>query len=177
MPKPPTDVQIYDGGACLPVISVNITKDRQARIHEVVKLKARGFKQREIAETLGISRQQVERDLGDAKLIAAAVIESYDVDSFLWKSIMVLEQIRNRSMRDAELAANEANRIGHRRTAMDAQEKLVKLLQECGLLVKVPDKLDVNTGAIPQEAFCDPAVRDLYMEIMIRVRQVMNQGG
>jgi hypothetical protein len=50
---------------------------------------------------------------------------------------------------------------------MTAQEKLVKELQDCGLLAKVPERLLLG----PDLPFEDPEVRQAYLDFLILARE------
>ena len=139
-----------EGGADLPVI----TGARQARIRKVQEMDLEGYKSSEIASYLGISQKTVSRDIRDGKIINRFMVQGFDQDNFLGESIRFWRKIRSKSMRDSELCREENAKIGHRRNAMSAQEKMEKALQEAGLLTKVPEELKI-TG-IPMEI---PAVR------------------
>jgi hypothetical protein len=149
--------------AGLPVI----TKARQSRIRQVQEMKLSGFRPGEIATKLGISRRQVDRDLKDGKILSRLMAQEFDQDSFLGDSIKFWLQIRWKSMRDSEMCQEENARIGHRRNAMTAQEKLVKELQDCGLLAKVPERLLLG----PDLPFEDPEVRQAYLDFLILARE------
>jgi len=139
-----------EGGAFLPVI----TQARQARIKNIQEMALDGFKLSEIASYFSVSTKTVSRDLRDAKVINRLAVQDFDQDNFLGESISFWRQIRSKSMRDSELCREENAKIGHRRNAMTAQEKMEKALQERGLLTKVPEELKI-TG-IPME---NPAIR------------------
>jgi hypothetical protein len=144
-----------------------ITRARQSRIKQVQEMKLSGFRPGEIAAKLGISRRQVDRDLKDGKVLSRLAAQEFDQDNFLGESIRFWTQIRWKSMRDSELCQEENARIGHRRNAMAAQEKLVKELQDCGLLAKVPQRLLLGAD-LPFE---DSEVRQAYLDFLILARE------
>lgn len=144
-----------------------ITKARQVRIQKVQKMKLAGFKSAEIATILGISSRQVDRDLKDGIALNRLIVQEFDQDNFLGESIKFWTEIRRKSMRDSEVSQEENARIGHRRNAMTAHEKLVKELQEAGLVTKVPDRLLLGAD-IP---FDNPEVRKAYLDFLIFARE------
>ena len=144
-----------------------ITGTRQARIKKVQEMDLEGYKSSEIASYLGISQKTVSRDIRDGKIINRFMVQGFDQDNFLGESIRFWRKIRSKSMRDSELCREENAKIGHRRNAMSAQEKMEKALQESGLLSKVPEKLEIYN--VP---FGKKAVREAALDFVKLINEI-----
>ena len=71
-------------------------------------------------------------------------------------------------MRDYMLCREGDNaKVGYLRTALTAHERLVKMLQDSGLMNKVPERLALETE-IPFE---DPDVRKAYLGFLKLARE------
>jgi hypothetical protein len=149
-----------EGGAYLPTI----TKARQDRIKKVQKMVIDGGEVSEIASYFSVSEKTIYRDIRDAEVINRHAVQNFDQDKFLGESIRFWLQIRWKSMRDSELSREENAKIGHRRNAITAQEKLEKSLQDRGLLNKVPQELKV-TGIVMEKAEARAATREYLKTI------------
>ena len=78
------------------------------------------------------------------------------------------EQLRRKAMRDYLLCREGDNaKVGYLRTALMAHEKLLKMLQDAGLLTKVPERFSLESN-IP---FDDPEVRQAYLNFLKLARE------
>jgi hypothetical protein len=127
-----------------------------------------GMKIFEIAQYIGKSQRSVYRDLADVKELNKAMIMEVSQDDILGREIRFLEELRRKAMRDYMLCREGDNaKVGYLRTALTAHEKLVKMLQDVGLIKKVPERVAMETS-IPFE---DPDVRKAYLDFLKLARQ------
>ena len=137
-----------------------ISRPRQERLRKVQDLFDSGMKPKEIAEYVGKCERQIYRDLADVKALNRALILEVDHYDILGREFRFLQELRRKAMRDYMLCREGDNaKVGYLRTALTAHEKLVKMLQDVGLIKKVPERVAVET-AIPFE---DPDVRKAYL--------------
>lgn len=145
-----------------------ISKKRQERLRKVQDLFDSGMKVSEIATYFGITARSVFRDLADVKALNRAMIVKVNQDDILGREFRFLQELRRKAMRDYMLCREGDNaKVGYLRTAITAHEKLVKMLQDSGLLNKVPERLSLET-AIPFE---DPEVRKAYLGFLKLARE------
>ena len=148
----------------IPVIS----KRRQERLKKVQDLFDSGMKVTEIATYFVISERSVFRDLADAKILNRALILEVNQDDILGREFRFLMELRRKAMRDYLLCREGDNaKVGYLRTALMAHEKLLKMLQDAGLLTKVPERFSLESN-IPFE---DPEVRQAYLNFLKLARE------
>ena len=145
----------------------SISVDRQSRIKKTQKMRLAGAKVSEIANYFNVSTKTIYRDIRDTKVVNQSEVRDFDQDNFLGESIIFWRLIRSKSMRDSELCQEENAKIGHRRNAMSAQEKMEKGLQESGLLTKVPEKLEISN--VP---FGKKAVREAALDFVKLINEI-----
>jgi hypothetical protein len=126
----------------------------------------KGAKVSQIAELFGISKRMIYKDLSAAKAIHKAGVENVDQGEFLGGSFASWRMIYRQAMREYQMAQNDNAKVGFMRIATEARSKLDKLLQDSGLMSKVPERLSLETE-IPFE---DPEVRNAYLDFLILAR-------
>lgn len=145
-----------------------ISRYRQERMRKVQDLYDSGMKLKEIAEYFGKSVRQMQRDLADTKALNRALIVEVNQDDILGREFRFLQELRRKAMRDYMLCREGDNaKVGYLRTALTAHERLVKMLQDSGLMNKVPERLALETE-IPFE---DPDVRKAYLGFLKLARE------
>jgi hypothetical protein len=144
------------------VVLPTISQERQKRIREVQNLFHFGWKVAEIAEHYRISRRQVFKDLKTGKLLAQTLTQRINQDELLDREISILDESRRRELRAYQLETNPFVKVALMRNAVAIHEKLMKLFQSVGLIDKVADKLDLNTGI----DFTDDEVRAAYYQFL-----------
>jgi hypothetical protein len=145
-----------------------ISRPRQERMRKVQDLFDSGMKPKEISEYIGKCERQIYRDLADVKVLNRALIMEVDHCDILGRELRFLQELRRKAMRDYMLCREGDNaKVGYLRTALTAHEKLVKMLQDAGLIKKVPERVAVET-AIPFE---DPDVRKAYLDFLKLARE------
>ena len=126
------------------------------------------MKVKEIATYFGITARSVFRDMADVKALNRALIVEVNQDDIMGRDFRFLQELRRKAMRDYMLCREGDNaKVGYLRTALTAHEKLVKMLQDVGLIKKVPERVAVETE-IPFE---DPDVRKAYLDFLKLARQ------
>jgi plasmid maintenance system antidote protein VapI len=140
--------------------------ERMGRIIKVREMIELGAKTSEIAQVLGISQRMVQMDLVASKQLNREMVGSIDQGETLGAEIAFWLQICRQAMRDYNRAQSENAKIGFLRVASEASSKFNKLLQDYGLIKKVPERLALETK-IPFE---DPEVRKAYLDFLILAR-------
>jgi hypothetical protein len=126
-----------------------------------------GAKINDLAEYFGISRRMVFFDLKVARQLQKEAVQDIDPGEMLGQEIAYWRKVVRQAMRDYQLAQSENGRIGFLRLATEARAKLVKILQDAGLLTKVPEEISLETK-IPFE---DPEVRKAYLGFLKLARE------
>jgi len=145
-----------------------ISRRRQERLRKVQDLFDSGMKVREIATYFVISERSVFRDLADVKTLNRALIAEVDPDDILGREYSFLIQLRRKAMRDYLLCREGDNaKVGYLRTALAVHEKLMKLLQDSGLIAKMPERFSLEAD-VPFE---DPEVRQAYLAFLKLARE------
>jgi len=143
-----------------------ISRQRQKRIREIQNLFDAGWKITEIVAHFGISKRTVYYDLEKGRELDRALAESIDQGAMLGREIRFLEESRRKELRAYHLAKNPPVKIGHMRNAISLHEKLMKLLQDAGLVIKMPERLSIEEG----NPFADPGFRAKYVALMKEAR-------
>lgn len=142
-----------------------ITTRRRERIIKVQEMFEGGGKINEIAEFFNISERMVYKDLRAAKQLNQELFEA-DQGELLGGEIAFWQQVCRQAMRDYNLSQSENARIGFLRVASEARAKLNKLLQDSGLLNRVPERLMIEEGM----DFEDPETRREYLALLKKAR-------
>ena len=140
---------------------------RQERAFRALEMFEEGMKTSEIAQVLGISQRLVQMDLQVAKRLQWQAFQKMDQSEILGGEIAFWRHLCRTAMRDYSLSQVEACKIGFLRVAMEARAKLTKLLQDTGLLDKVPERLTIEEGL----DFSDPEIRAGWLALMIKTRE------
>lgn len=143
-----------------------ISRPRQKRIREIQNLFDSGWKVAEIMAHFGISERTVYYDLEKGKELDRALAEGVDQAATLGREIRFLEESRRKELRAYHLAKNPQVKIGHMRNAITIHEKLMKLLQDAGLVIKMPERLSIEEG----NPFSDLEFRAKYIALMKEAR-------
>jgi hypothetical protein len=145
-----------------------ISKRRQERLKKVQDLYDSGMKVKEIAAYFVITERSVFRDLAAVKVLNRALIIEVDPDDVLGREYRFLIQLRRKAMRDYLLCRDGDNaKVGYLRTTLAVHEKLMKLLQDSGLIAKMPERFSLEAD-IPFE---DPEVRKAYLAFLKLARE------
>ena len=143
-----------------------ISRGRQERALKIWEMFEKGAKVSQLAELFDISERMIYKDLKAAKAIHKASVENVDQGELLGGSLASWRMIYRQAMRDYQMAQNDNAKIGFMRVASEARSKLDKLLQDSGLMTKVPERVALETE-IPFE---DPEVRKAYLGFLILAR-------
>lgn len=149
------------------IIIPPISPRRQKRIIEVQNLRNSGWTMEEIALRYGLNVRQIYRDLDDAKFYNRFLVSSLDADNIVGREIQLLEQSRRKEMRRYETSKNPITAAAHMRNAIIIHEKIIKLLQEYGLMEKAPDRLALEMD----NPFDDPEFKAKYKALLIEARE------
>jgi hypothetical protein len=144
-----------------------ISRGRQERALKIWEMFEKGAKVSQLAELFGISERMIYKDLSAAKAIHKASVENVDQGELLGGSLASWRMIYRQAMRDYQIAQNDNAKIGFMRVASEARAKLDKLLQDSGLMTRVPERLALETE-IPFE---DPDVRKAYLGFLKLARE------
>jgi hypothetical protein len=144
-----------------------ISRQRQVRIKEVCDLYNSGWTAREISLLYDLNIRQIFRDLKDGKIFNRFRVANVDADDIVGREIRLLEQSRRKELRKYETATNPMAAASHMRNAIVLHEKLIKLLQDYGLMGKVPERFSLESS----NPFDDPEFREEYKKLMIRARE------
>lgn len=143
-----------------------ISRRRGERALMAMEMFEGGMKTSEISEVLGISQRMVQKDLQAAKKLHREMVEGLDQGEILGGEISFWLQMCRTAMRDYSLSQIENAKIGFLRVATEARAKLNKLLQDSGLMVKVPERLMIEEGL----DFGDPEIRAEYLALLKKAR-------
>lgn len=143
-----------------------ISSGRQERALMAMEMLEGGMKTSEISQVLGISQRMVQKDLRAAKCLHREMVEELDQGELLGGEISFWLQLARTALRDYSLSQVENAKIGFLRVATEARAKLNKLLQDSGLMVKVPDRLMIEEGL----DFTDPEIRAEYLALLKKAK-------
>jgi predicted transcriptional regulator len=120
----------------------------------------------EIALYLGVGDRQVRRLLARSRQFYKFLARNIDAEMHLGETLMVFLEMEGRALKNlAEVKADSPVAVGWARAALDARKEIIKLLQECGAVLKVPETIEVG---LP---FDDPEIRKEYLALRARARE------
>ncbi len=122
----------------------------------------------DLALVFGISRRMVQKDLAASRTLNRDLVDKADHCELLGEEVDAWREIIRRAMERFWLATHDNARVGFLRAAIDARAKLNKLLQDSGLITRVPTRVSLE-GEFP---FKHPAVRQAALEFMILCREM-----
>jgi len=140
---------------------------RHERALKALQMHEAGASTLDIAEYFNLSRRMVQADIKLAKDLLKEEIAKFDGMAFLAKEIVFWEQMVTQAMQEYQVARTDNAKVGFMRVASEARAKLVKILQDSGLLTTVPERVVLEEN-IP---FDDPEVRKLYLEFLKAARK------
>lgn len=155
-------------------VPVRATRQRLARVSAAFAKHYEGMTWKKVAEFFGVSERTIYNDKKLGEELIKAALAHFDLDNVLGKLYDRLSYDIDRYIRLAATAKSEQAQVAYHKMAQTAVMNLIKFLQETGLLAlkrEVAGEFD-----IPQEAFANPKVRELYLKIMIAVREGDGQG-
>jgi len=113
----------------------------------------------DIARYLSTSERQVFRYLKRAQQLYRLLVATPDSSRFLGERLTVFMEMESEALSKFELMDPKTNvALGYLNAARDAAKEIKKLLQEAGMITKVPEQLDITPGI----NFEDPEVRAAY---------------
>lgn len=153
----------------------DISWRRRERALQILELFDRGCKVREIAQLYGISQRMVQKDLRLAEKLSGLMMKELNQGELLSRKILFYENLCRHAMRQCETSQNENAKIGWARLGKEAQDTLMKIYENTGIITTVPTRISVEE-ANPFSA--DPELRKEYLALLKKARERgLNLGG
>jgi division protein CdvB (Snf7/Vps24/ESCRT-III family) len=133
------------------------------RVMRVASLRRKKMQIADIARFLSISERQVYKDLNRAQQLYKLLITKGESEKLLGERLNVFVEMEQEALaKFASMDPKTNVALGYLNAARDAGKEIKKLLQEAGMITKVPEQLDLTPG-IPFE---DPEVRAAYYQFL-----------
>lgn len=124
----------------------------------------------QIALYLSVPERKVYRLLVRAGDLYKLLATESDSERNIGETLTVFEEMEREALRKfAKAPANSTIAVAYLNAARDARKEIKKLLQEAGLMKKVPDQ--VNVGLITPEDLKDDEVRADSLALVKKVRE------
>jgi predicted transcriptional regulator len=117
----------------------------------------------DIARYLRVSERQVFYYLNRAQELYRLLVKTPDAEKYLGERLQVFIEMEQEALsKYALLDPKSTIALGYLNAARDASKEIKKLLQEAGMITKVPEQLDVTPGF----NFANEKVRAAYYQFL-----------